>query len=107
MPRAKKDSKPLNMNLATSTHLCLEEYCKITGLTKTMAVERILNNEFEKEGITPPDSEKAPEGKKIGRAVNFVLNQKIINKLDKAIKKTGLTKTEIVTRALTEYLSKK
>ena len=47
MPREKKDSKKFNINLATQTYEKLEHFCKDTGLTKTMATERILDRFFE------------------------------------------------------------
>lgn len=47
MPREKKDSKSLNINLATKTYEELERFCRETGLTKTMATEKILNRFFE------------------------------------------------------------
>lgn len=46
MPREKKDSKSLNINLATKTYEELERFCRETGLTKTMATEKILNRFF-------------------------------------------------------------
>ncbi len=42
-----KDSKVLNINLEISVAQKLEDYCKETGLSKTVAVERILNQFFE------------------------------------------------------------
>lgn len=47
MPREKKDSKSFNINLAAKTYDNLERFCKETGLTKTMATERILDRFFE------------------------------------------------------------
>ncbi len=47
MPREKKDSKSFNINLATKTYEALERFCEETGLTKTMATERILDRFFE------------------------------------------------------------
>lgn len=35
MPRAKKDSQALNMNLEKGLHNRLLAYCKLSGLTKT------------------------------------------------------------------------
>lgn len=42
MPRPKKDSKLLNIRLATSVSDRLEHYCEDSGQTKTVAVERAL-----------------------------------------------------------------
>lgn len=42
MPRPKKDSKPLNINLDTKLYNALEKYCEEMGQTKTTAIERIL-----------------------------------------------------------------
>lgn len=46
MPRAKKDSKNFNINLAIQTYEDLERFCEETGLTKTAATEKILNKFF-------------------------------------------------------------
>lgn len=42
MPRAKKDSQALNMNLEKGLHDRLLAYCKLSGLTKTATIERAL-----------------------------------------------------------------
>lgn len=42
MPRPKKDSKPLNINLDSKIYTALEKYCEEKGQTKTTAIERIL-----------------------------------------------------------------
>lgn len=47
MPREKKESKKFNINLALQTYEKLENFCKDTGLTKTMATERILDRFFD------------------------------------------------------------
>lgn len=47
MPREKKESKKFNINLALQTYEKLEHFCKDTGLTKTMATERILDRFFD------------------------------------------------------------
>ena len=46
MARPKKDGKVLNMKLNMATYENLEQYCEESGLTKTRAVERILNKYF-------------------------------------------------------------
>ena len=55
MARTKKDAKILNIKLDREIHEQLEKFCEESGLTKTIAVERILqhyfqlqNSEFEK-----------------------------------------------------------
>lgn len=47
MARPKKDGKALNMKLNMATYENLEQYCEESGLTKTRAVERILNKYFD------------------------------------------------------------
>lgn len=46
MARAKKDGKALNCNIDRQVYARLEEYCHEVGQTKTMAIERILNQFF-------------------------------------------------------------
>lgn len=46
MARAKKDGKALNCNIDRQIYARLEEYCHEVGQTKTMAIERILNQFF-------------------------------------------------------------
>lgn len=41
-----KDSKALNMKVDVNVFQLLEEYCEETGLSKTVAVERILKKFF-------------------------------------------------------------
>lgn len=43
MPREKKDAKLLNIKLDRKIHEQLECFCKESGLTKTMATEKILS----------------------------------------------------------------
>lgn len=47
MSRPKKDSKPLNINLAKGLYDRLAKYADDLGQTKTMAVERILKKELD------------------------------------------------------------
>ena len=44
MSRPKKDGKALNLYIEREVLEKLEAYCEETGLTKTKAIERILNN---------------------------------------------------------------
>ena len=44
MPREKKDAKMLNIRLNREIHEQLELFCDETGMTKTMAVEKILKH---------------------------------------------------------------
>ena len=48
MPKQKKDAKALNINLATDVSDNLENFCNETGMTKTIAVEKILSQYFTK-----------------------------------------------------------
>ncbi len=53
MPRQKKESKVLNINLAIDICNDLESFCEETGIEKTTAVERMLrkclNDYFKKD----------------------------------------------------------
>ena len=49
MSRAKKDGKFLNIYIDRIILEKVEEYCEETGLTKTKAIERILNDFFKEE----------------------------------------------------------
>ena len=57
MARPKKDGKALNMKLNMATYENLEQYCEESGLTKTRAVERILNKYFDNY-FERPESER-------------------------------------------------
>ncbi len=46
MARAKKDGKYVNYYVEAAIVERLEQYCEETGLTKTMALERILKGFF-------------------------------------------------------------
>ncbi len=55
MPKPRKDWKALNIKIQSSVYEQLEKYCEETGLSKTVAVERILNKafkEYEKKKIS-------------------------------------------------------
>lgn len=43
MPRAKKEAKILNIKLSAPISVQLEKFCDETGMTKTMATEKILS----------------------------------------------------------------
>lgn len=47
MPRQKKDAKVLNIKMASPVYSNLEKFVKETGLTKTVATEKILQQFFE------------------------------------------------------------
>ena len=47
MSRTKKDAKMLNVKLAKDVSDELEKFCEETGITKTIAVEKILHQYFE------------------------------------------------------------
>lgn len=46
MPKPRKDWKALNIKILSSVYNELEKYCEETGLSKTVAVERILSKAF-------------------------------------------------------------
>lgn len=55
MPKPRKDWKALNIKIQSSVYDELEKYCEETGLSKTVAVERILSKafkEYEKKKIS-------------------------------------------------------
>ena len=47
MPREKKDAKILSCKLDRTIHEQLEMFCEETGMSKTVAVEKILHAYFE------------------------------------------------------------
>ena len=47
MARAKKDGQYINCYVEKEVVQILEQYCEETGLTKTVAIERILKKYFE------------------------------------------------------------
>lgn len=57
MPRSKKNARILNIKLASSVYDKLDTFCEETGMTKTMAVEKILNQYFETY-FKKPESER-------------------------------------------------
>ena len=46
MPKPKKDWKALNIKIQSEVYEQLEKYCEETGLSKTVAVKRILSKAF-------------------------------------------------------------
>ena len=46
MPKPKKDWKALNIKIQSNIYNELEKYCEETGLSKTVAVERIFVKSF-------------------------------------------------------------
>lgn len=46
MAREKKDSKTLNVKLDSIIHEQLELFCEESGMTKTMATEKIMSQFF-------------------------------------------------------------
>ena len=57
MPREKKDAKILNIKLARDVNDQLEQFCKETGMSKTVAVEKILKHYFD-EYFQRPEKER-------------------------------------------------
>lgn len=47
MPRQKKDAKILNIKLAKEINDQLEQFCEESGISKTVATEKILSKYFE------------------------------------------------------------
>ena len=47
MPRQKKNAKILSMKLDRSIHEHLERFCEESGMSKTVAAEKILSQYFE------------------------------------------------------------
>ena len=58
MPRAKKESKILNIRLATPVYDRLEVFCQESGLSKTTAAEKIFTQFFDRY-FERPASERA------------------------------------------------
>ena len=47
MPRQKKDAKVLNIKLARDVSDLLEKFCEESGMSKTIATEKILSQYFD------------------------------------------------------------
>lgn len=58
MSRLKKDAKFLNMKLDREIYDLLEKFCDETGMTKTMATEKIMDQFFEKYFDRPEEERK-------------------------------------------------
>ena len=57
MPRQKKDAKILNIKLATTISEQLEQFCKETGMSKTIATEKILS-QYPNEYFSRPEQDR-------------------------------------------------
>ncbi len=57
MPRQKKDAKILNIKLSTPISDKLEKFCEETGMSKTIATEKIMERFFE-EYFKRPEEER-------------------------------------------------
>lgn len=58
MSRTKKDAKLLNIKLDREIHEQLEQFCDESGMTKTVAVEKILQHYFEDYFQRPEEERK-------------------------------------------------
>ena len=56
MSRERKDAKLLNIKLDRKIHEQLEKFCAETGMTKTMATEKILTQFFFDEYFSRPEN---------------------------------------------------
>lgn len=57
MSRTRKDAKILNVKLEREIHDRLEQFCSETGMSKTTAVEKILNRYFD-EYFSKPEQDR-------------------------------------------------
>lgn len=57
MPRQKKGAKILNIKLAKEISDQLEQFCEESGISKTVATEKILSKYFE-EYFSRPEEER-------------------------------------------------
>ncbi|MBO5513088.1 MAG: hypothetical protein J5961_00685 [Mogibacterium sp.] len=57
MPRAKKNAKILNIKLATPVYDQLEKFCKESGMSKTVAAEKVFA-QFFNEYFERPSNER-------------------------------------------------
>lgn len=58
MPREKKDARIINMKLATEVFDQLERFCDETGMSKTIATEKILAQFFDEYFHRPEEERK-------------------------------------------------
>lgn len=58
MPRQKKDAKILNIKLAKGVSDQLERFCEETGMSKTIATEKILSQYFDAYFRRPEEERK-------------------------------------------------
>lgn len=61
MPRQKKDAKILNIKLAREISDQLEQFCEESGISKTVATEKILSKYFEEYFSRPEEERTRPE----------------------------------------------
>ncbi len=52
MPRAKKEAENYSCKIAIDVYRMLEEYCKVSGLSKTAVVEKAIER-YVKENMAP------------------------------------------------------
>ena len=57
MPRPKKDYKVLSIKLSAAIHDKLERFCEESGLSKTIAVEKLLDR-FLDENFNKPEEDR-------------------------------------------------
>ena len=57
MPKERKDTKTLNVKLSAPVYEQMEEFCNESGMTKTMATEKILQHYFS-EYFQRPEGER-------------------------------------------------
>ena len=58
MPRQKKEAKILNIKLATAISDQLEQFCEETGMSKTIATEKILSQYLDEYFSRPEQDRK-------------------------------------------------
>lgn len=58
MPRQKKNAKILNIKLATAISDQLEQFCEETGMSKTIATEKILSQYLDEYFSRPEQDRK-------------------------------------------------
>ena len=58
MPRPKKDYKVLSIKMSTPIHDKLEQFCEESGLSKTIAVEKLLDRFLDEYFDKPEDERK-------------------------------------------------
>ena len=61
MPQKKKDGHYINCYLDRTLYLRLSAYAEEKGQTKTTAIERILKEFLDREGVPEPEPEERPD----------------------------------------------